>query len=238
MTSPGRSRYFYPGLLLLVPLALLPAVAKLPTGSTKEAESYSLRRTLDDSQIKEMRKTESIIGAFLDYLEQREPNTNLTMKQARLTARNFIAGTNNVRVLTELALAARIKLSIYSMMPESDKRLWQALYDDCVEKMGKKSDEQNRFVISLFQHKMERTKQQATITRHAILAKQEETSQVFQKFLTQVTSIARRLKPDHESLYHTGEHLIEGSKDTDVITEVSARFFCKGHLYRLSLIHI
>lgn len=144
-------------MLLLVPLALLPAVAKLPTGSTKEAESYSLRRTLDDSQIKEMRKTESIIGAFLDYLEQREPNTNLTMKQARLTARNFIAGTNNVRVLTELALAARIKLSIYSMMPESDKRLWQALYDDCVEKMGKKSDEQNRFVISLFQHKMERT---------------------------------------------------------------------------------
>lgn len=75
--------------------------------------------------VKDMQQTEAIVDQFLKFLQARRETRVPTKREAESITIRFIEYSNNPKVLTDLAIAAMIKLSIYSIMTAEDLSIEQ-----------------------------------------------------------------------------------------------------------------
>lgn len=180
--------------------------------------------------VKEMQQTEAIVGQFLKFLQARQETRVLTKKEAESITVRFIKGSNKPKVLEDVALAARTKLSIYSMMTAEDKALWLGLYSNCLQKLGKLSESQ-RFLFNEYNCSMPRLARTRSDGRRDVLARQLATHRILESLLAQADSLNIRAGSQNEKGFEVASQVVNPVKDIDVLTELACSVLYKRSVY-------
>lgn len=204
------------GLVLPVPSAIAG-----PTAPTDVATKIAL------TAIDEMKTSQGILGQFLHFLVARKSTATMSEKQATRETALFINDINDPKVLVDLALAAQMKISIYSFMQSSDMALWKGLYRNCTQRACIKSDGQAQFLLSRALCPMKRSVVPRSTKRSEILARQFQALRVMDSYLAQAGSLTRKAEPRAASWTAIARPIIKDVSDIDVLTDIAASAYCK-----------
>lgn len=177
--------------------------------------------------IGEMKASQRTIGQFLKFLAARQDARVLSEKQATLETARFVSDISDPKILLDIALAAQMKMSIYSFMPASDMALWQGLYRNCTERKSVKSDSQAQFLLTNFNCPMKRTEFSHSNKRSEILARQGQALKVMDLYLNQAELVTAKLGSRGANWTAIAGPLLSGVSDIDVLTDIAASAYCK-----------
>lgn len=178
-----------------------------------------------------MSQTERILDRFFQFLLNTDTSEVISKKKADNITAKLIDHTNNPGVLMDLAIGAQLKLNIYSMMPASDKILWQSLLHNCLRKLGPRATETERRLLARYNNPMLRKAKIATLKRDSILAQQLATHKIFSTFLLQANAMNIRAGQRNERGTEVAAPIIGLAKNTDVLTDLASTFKYKRELY-------
>ncbi|CAN5255786.1 hypothetical protein BH11CYA1_BH11CYA1_01480 [soil metagenome] len=201
------------------------------TFSASCAEKFRPGQHLDLDVLKQMKLEQQILGRFLHFLAGRCSMQEPSRQEAKLLTASFIQDTNETLVLADLANAAQVKLAIYSSMPARDRVLWQALKVNCIEKIGKVSDDHIPFMLAAFNRPMNRKAKLRFSTRAEILSRQQQAHHVFDMYLAQADSFNVRAGNDNINGSAVTKPLLNGVNDIDVLADLAGGSYSKWSLY-------
>lgn len=208
------------GLVLAVPSAIA-----APTAPTDVATKIAL------TAIGQMKESQRILGQFLRFLAARKSTTVLSEKQATIETARFVSGINDPKVLVDLALAAQMKISIYSFMPAADMALWKGLYRNCSQNKSVKADSRCQTLLLHFNCPMQRSAKSRSNSRSEIFARQFQALKIMDSYLVQAVSLERRHSQNKDIWYSVVVPELTTVSDIDVLTDLATGVYCKWSTY-------
>lgn len=180
---------------------------------------------------KKIQTSQRILGQFLQFLAARKDTAVLSEQQAALETARFINGINDPKVLVDLALAAQMKISIYSFMPKADLTLWKGLYRNCCQNKSVKADSRCQTLLLHFNCPMQRSAKSRSNSRSEILSRQFQALKVMDSYLVQAVSLERRHAQNRDIWYLVVVPELTTLSYSDVLTDLATGAYCKWNTY-------
>ncbi|MBA4076995.1 MAG: hypothetical protein C0508_18280 [Cyanobacteria bacterium PR.023] len=206
-------------LLLAAGLTLpVPAVIAIP-------ENVLSRETLN--AFGQMKTSQRILGEFLRFLAMRESSIALSEKQSALETARFVRDISDPQILLDIALAAQMKMSIYSCMPASDMALWKGLYRNCTQRKSVQSNSRCQFLLTKFRCPMPRSASPFSMRRSDILSRQLQALKFMDSYLEQAIALERKYAKNKDVWYSVVVPRFDTLADIDVLADLATGAYCK-----------
>lgn len=206
-------------LLLAAGLTLsVPAVIAAP-------ENVLSRETLN--AFGQMKTSQRIVGEFLRFLAVRESFIPLSEKQSTLETARFVSDISDPEILLDIALAAQMKMSIYSCMPASDMALWKGLYRNCTLRKSVQSNSRCQYLLARFKCPMPRSASPFSMRRSDILSRQVLALKFMDTYLEQSFALELKYAKNKDVWYSVVVPQFDTLADIDVLTDLATGAYCK-----------